>query len=221
MEPKITREYYLISLNPENGRHFNLGNEFGFGVLGGILMDLYREKRIAFQNKRLVVVNPSPSNYPLFDKAIEIISRKAPIRVATLLSRMTFNSRFYRKETINLLLVNKDIIQIRKKFLGIPYHRNFPSDRDFRMSIIQRIRDILLRNQTPTSEEMLLLALIHTCSLYRALSDTRAERKLIRMNMKILLKSGTNYSPDYEDIKELSAGIRKAIATAHASHTVA
>ena len=221
MEPKIAREYYLISINPKNGYYFNFGNEFGYGILGGILMDLYREKRIAFQDKRLVVVNPSPTNYPMFDKVIEIITKKGSIKVASLIGRMAFKGMFYRREMIELMLSNNDIIRVRKKFLGISYNRYFPTDRDFRMSLIRRVRDILLRNETPAPEELLLLALIHACQLYRALSDVREERRRMRMNMKILLKSGNNYSHDFDDIKELSSGIRKAIAAAQASHTAA
>ena len=221
MEPKIVREFYLLSLNPKNGYYFTYGNEFGYGILGGILMDLYREGLITFQNKKLVVVNPAATNYSIFDRPLEIVNRKGSIRVATLLGRMGIHRLFYKKEAIRLFMVNNDLIQIKKKFLGIPYNRYYPKDRDFKLSIVRRMRDLLLRNEHPTNDELLLLILIHSCRSYRALSAYREERKRMRLNMKQLLKNGSDYTQHFDQIKELSAGIRKAIMAANASRTAA
>ena len=218
MEPKIVREFYLTALNPKNGYYYNLGTEFIYGVIGGILMDLYREQRITFQNRKLVMVNPSQTNYPIFDKALELVAKKEPVNVATLIGRMAFKGQFYKRETIGLLLANNDIFKVQKTFIGISYNRYFPADRDQKTAIIRRLRDILLRNETPVNEELLLLLLIHACQLYRALSDRRDERKRMRANMKILLRSGNQYSQDFEQMKELSSGIRRAIQAARASH---
>lgn len=219
MEPKIAREYYLIALNPKNGSYFSLGSDFGYGVLGGILMDLYQCNRIRFQNKKIILIDNSPTNYAIFDKAIELIGKRGPVRVSTLIARMAFKGRFYKNELIELLLSNKDILRVKKKFMIFSYNRYFPADREFRLSIVRRVRDILLRNETPLPNELLLLSLIYACQIYRALSDDRAERKHMRQSLKNIIKKGNNYSPDFENVKELSTGIRNAITAARATHT--
>lgn len=215
MEPKIVREFYLLSLNPKTGNYINIGAEFSYGILGSILMDLYRVGKIKFQSKSLVVVDPTITNYVIFDKTIDILKKRGSASVVNLLSRMGFKNISFKKETIKILLHNKDIALIRKTFLGIPYNRYFPVNQDLRKSLIKRIRDILLRNEKPLSDELLLLSLIHVCRLYRSLSDVRAERVFMKSNMKEILKNGTTYSSDFIQIKELQSGLRKAIMSAN------
>ncbi|MBN1925006.1 MAG: GPP34 family phosphoprotein [Prolixibacteraceae bacterium] len=221
MEPDITRSFYLISLNPKRGYYFIMGNEFQYGLPGAILCDLYYNQRIAFENRKLVCINPMPTNYPFFDRAMQTIEKKQPVSVASLLTTMVFRSGFYKKRIIEILLNNKDIVRVRKKFIGIPYNRYFHLKNDERMAQIRRLRDILLRNEKPNSKELLLLVLLHVCRLYHALSDQRVERKRMRETMKQIIKNGNSYTRDFENIIELSKGVRKAIVAANARHASA
>ena len=216
MEPKLILEFYLLSLNPKTGNYINLGSEFSYGILGSILMDLFRLGKIKFQSKSLVVFDPSTTNYVFFDKTIEILKRKKSASVSNLIVRMGFKNTSFKKEVIKTLLHNKHIVQIRKTFLGIPYNRYYPKSYEIRLSLIRRIRDILLRHEKPTSDELMLLSLIHVCRLYRSLSDIRQERALLKNNMKKLLKNGYAHSSDFMQIKELELGLRKAIMSSHA-----
>lgn len=221
MEPNITRSFYLLSLNPQRGYYFNMGNEFQYGLPGAILCDLYYNQRITFENRKLVCINPTTTNYPFFDKAMQTIDKKQPVRVASLLTSMVFRNGFYKKQVIEILLNNKDIIRVRKKFLVFPYNRYFHLKKDERMALIRRLRDILLRNEQPNTEELLLLAMVHVCRVYRALSDQKNERKRMKENMKRIMKSGNIYTREFENIIELSKGVKRAIAAANARHNVA
>ena len=221
MEPKIARNFYLTALNPQNGYYYNFGSEFVYGLTAAIVLDLYREKRITLQNKKVIIVNPEATNYPVFDKVLELIGRKQPLSIAALIGRLAIRGQFYKKELIRLLELNKDLVRIRKSVIGISYNRYFPADHDYRMSVIRRMRDILLRNEEPSNEELLLLIILHACQLYRALSDIREERKRMRIRMKSILKGESCYTHDFENIKALSTGIQRAIQAAHATHTAA
>lgn len=216
MEPKITRDFFLLSLNPKNGYYFRIGNELNYGLLGGIVADLYREKRIAFREKSLVLVDPSVTNYPFFDKVIELIKRKGAISIWSLLSRMGMSFFFYKRELTNCFLQNNDLIKVIKRFLGIPYKRYYASDRDYRASVIRSVRDILLRNQQPTPDELLLLVLIYSTRMYRPLSDIREERKIMRRKLTELFKNGAANYANFDHINELQRGLHRAIQSANA-----
>ncbi|MGF7139123.1 GOLPH3/VPS74 family protein [Roseimarinus sediminis] len=217
MEPKLSRDFFLLSLNPKNGYYFNYGSEFGYGLLGAMLADLYRCGKIRFENKKVVLIDASPGSYPYFNQIIDLLQRKGKISISGLLGRMAFKSGFYKKELIKTLSDNGDLIMVRKKFLLIPYKRYFPAKRDERMETIRHFRNILLRNQPPVSDDLLFMSLIHICRLYRSLSDMRDERRIMRSKMKLLLKNGYQYSENYDQLKALHSGIKQAIMAAHAT----
>ncbi|MCF8360265.1 MAG: GPP34 family phosphoprotein [Prolixibacteraceae bacterium] len=221
MEPDITRKFYLLSLNPDKGYYYIMGAEFQYGLPGAILCDLYYNQRITFENRKLICINPTPTNYPFFDRALQTTEKKRSVRVASLLSSMAFRGGWYKKQVIAVLLNNKDITRVRRKFLGIGYNRYYHLKRDERMTLIRRLRDVLLRNEKPEVDELLLMSLIHVCRLYRALSDQKNERKRMRETMKRIMKNGNTYTKDFENIVELSKGIKRAIAAAHAAQTSA
>lgn len=216
MEPKISREFYLLCLNPKNGYYFNFGNEFGYGLLGSLLLDLYKNGKIGIRQKKLVLIDAQRTNYQVFDKVIDLLEKKGPLSIPGVLYKMGFRSISLKKEFIQLMENNKDIFRQRKKFLGIPYSRYYPINSDIRTSIIRRIRDILLRGAQPSPDEMLLLPLIHTGRLYRALSDQRLERKFMRKKMKDLLKNPSFYS-NYDEVRLFHDGIRKVITASNAA----
>ncbi|HPR32921.1 MAG TPA: GPP34 family phosphoprotein [Prolixibacteraceae bacterium] len=219
MEPNLARSFYLLSLNPKNGYYFNTGPEFQYGLTGSIVADLYFQQRVRIEKRTLYAVDPAPTNYSFFDRPLQTIEQKGGIRIASLLGRMGFRPGWYKKELIRVLLANGDLVQVPKKFLGIPYNRYFPGKSDERLAMIRRLRDILLRGEHPEGPELMLLSLVPVCRLYRAITERGAERKRARQNLKNLLKNGTQYSRQFGDIEALTKGIKGAIMAAHASHS--
>lgn len=218
MEPKVVQDFFLLSINPKNGYYFNFGNEFTYGLMGALVLDLYRLEKINFQNKSVFLVDQSSTDYPFFNRAIELIKQKRTLlNVYGLISRIGFRYRIYKKEIVGSLLQNKIIIKVRKKFLFIPYNRYYPFDRDRRFSIIRRYRDILLRNEMPETDDLYLLSLIHATGLYKALSDQRAERKVMRTKMKLLLQKDRGFNQKHENIVMVAETLKRVIIAKNAA----
>ena len=218
MEPKVVQDFYLLSINPKNGYYFNFGNEFTYGLMGALLMDLYRMGKIDFQNKNVFLVDQTSTDYPFFNRASELIKhRKIPLKAYGLISRIGFRCRTYKKEIANSLVENKIIIRVRKKFLFIPYNRYYPFNRDTRLSIVHRYRDILLRNEMPETDDMYLLSLIHATGLYKALSDQRAERKAMRVKMKTILQKNSGFNTKQGNIIMLAETLKRVIIATNAA----
>lgn len=180
-------------------------------------MDLYREKRIAMDNRMVHIVNASPTNYPFFDRILELLDRKKMIRINSLMTRMGYRNLRYKRLFTDYLVDTNHIIRVKKRFLFIPYNRYYASDREKRTDIIRHIRDILLRHETPKAEDMYLLSLIRITRLFRAFSDRRDERKAMRQHLKLILSNGQNYFADYEHLDAIKNAIKRAIMAANAA----
>lgn len=215
MEPKVTTDFFLLSIKPKNGYYYNAGNEFQYGLLGAIVMDLYRENRIAIENKTIFISNAEPTQMIFFDRILDLLYQKNTIRIESIFTRMGFRNERYKREVAAYLIQNKHIIKIRKKFLFIPYNRYYPANREQRMNIVRRMRDILLRKETPTPDDMYLLLLIKVTRLFKALSDRRDERKAIRQQLKVVLANGRNFFDGYENLETLSITVKRAIMAAN------
>lgn len=217
MEPKVSREFFILSLNPKSGYYHNFGNEFGYGLIGSVLMDLYRSGKISIRNKKLVVLDPTPTNYLLFDHILTIIAQKEEIAITRLLYKLGFKGQFTKRNLVKILIDNQDIVCVRKSFLGIPYKRYYTKSGEFKLSLIRRMRDILLRNEKPTMEEMYILPLIYLGRLFKALSDQREERKIMRKRLKVILKNEAYYGNNYNEMRLLQQSIRKVITASNSA----
>jgi hypothetical protein len=221
MDTKTLQDYFLLSINPNRGSYYNMGNEFFYGLMAAMVVDLYSAEKIGFKLKYITLNNQQATGFVFFDRAIQLIgNRKYPIKAYGLISRLGFRSRSYKKEIVNNLLGRNLIIRVRKKFLFIPYNRYFPADRDARLDLVRRMRDILLRNDSWTNDEFKLLILIHATGLYRALSDQRAERKLMRQRMKVILKNDRNEAID-QNLVLLGDVLKRSIISANAAQHAA
>ncbi|MFA9390294.1 MAG: GPP34 family phosphoprotein [Prolixibacteraceae bacterium] len=217
MDSKITQNYFLLSLNPQKGYYYNMGTEFSYGLLGAILMDLYKANRISLANRVVTIVDASPANARYFDRVLELLQQKRSMRIGSLISRMGFRANRYKQELAEQLIQEKLLIKVRKKFLFIPYNRYYPNDREQRMSIIRRLRDILLRKEQPLPEEMYLLSLIRITRLFRALSDRRDERSAMRQQLKLIMAHSSDFTNDHQNLEVLHNAIKRAIMAAHAA----
>ena len=73
--------YSLIAVNPKNARFYGFGNYYNFGLLGAVLMDLYKNELVEI-NKNKVVYKGIDSVYPEFlDRAIQLLRSKNEIRI--------------------------------------------------------------------------------------------------------------------------------------------
>lgn len=180
-------------------------------------MDLYREKRIALDNRMVHIVNASPTNYPFFDRILETLDRKKMLRINSMMTRMGYRNLRYKRLFASYLLDTNQIIRVKKRFLFIPYNRYYATDREKRMDLVRRFRDILLRNESPQHDDLYMLSMIRITRLFRALSDRRDERKVMRKRLKMILANGQHYFADYEHLAAITNAIKRAIMAANAA----
>lgn len=213
MDSKVTEDFIILSLNPKSGSYMIFGNYLNFGILGAVMMDLALGGRIIFEGKKMSAnLQRGITGMVVHDRMYELMSKaSSPRRITTWIKRLSFNSRWYLIQTRNNLVDRAVLRKERRRFLFIPYSLHFPADPDRRKRLIIRLKDILLYNKTPEDNEMMLLGLIYSCRLHRALSDDYNERRDIRKRLVKMIKerpvSGISSS-----IREMQIAISLAIA---------
>jgi hypothetical protein len=218
MEPKITKDFYLLVIKPNRGTYYAYANYFQYGLIGTVLFDLHREGAIRLADSRLIATASANTGFLPFDRMLDIIAKRGRLKICSMLSRTSFRFRSLKKAIVAYLIDNKIVVPAKKHFLGIPYFRYFPADREKRMLLIRRLRDILLRNESPQPDEMYLLSLIHVTQIVRALSDQGAERRHMRRRLRELLRNGQPFHPQYSEIAEITKKIKWAIAAKNVAH---
>lgn len=220
MKLTTASNYFLLALNPKKGYYYNIGNEFYFGLIGAFIMDLVREKQLSLSQNILSVANNSPIEQRFMQNIVEIVQKRGSTKVSPLISRLGFRNVKYKREFVNFLIDQQKIIRVRKRFLFIPYNLYYNSDREYRQAIIVHLRDILLRNNSPESDDGYLLTLISVTRLVRALSDQKDERKAIRKRLRLIIDNANQYFPNSEELNNIRKAIRQAIMAANAAKSV-
>jgi hypothetical protein len=223
MEFQIVKQFILISLNPANGRIIPDRTHFSYSLSGAILMDLFLNGEIGFENKRISSSVKKNGN-PAHDLVADIMARSSrPRRVSYWINILTRKRRVILGEIINSLGDNGLIRHEKRYFLNIiPINRYYVTDTGARTKIIEELRNILLFGKSPTEQQNMLIGLIKASESYKILVRESGEKRIIRSKCKEFLKTNPLATEVDKVLQEIQAAIIASVAisaaTAGASH---
>lgn len=180
-------------------------------------MELSLKEIIAIENKRLYLKkNDLPPDEVLRDIVQKLASLPRPRRIRSWLTRFSFSYRKY-KWAIYANLEKQWIIRIEKRrFLGIiPYRRCYVRNKSERAQIIATLRENILYKKEMNDEMVALAALVAACSMQRKLTTNREELKVIKQELKRILKEQPVASAVKQTIIEVQAAVASAIVAAN------
>jgi hypothetical protein len=223
MEFQIVKQFILISLNPANGRIIPDSTRFRYSLSGAILMDLFLNGEIVFENKR-ISSSVKKSGNPVHDLVADIMARSSrPRRVSYWINLLTRKRRVIFREIIHSLTDNGLIRHEKRYFLNIiPINRYYVTDTGARTKIIEELRNILLFGKTPTQQQNMLIGLIKASESYKTLARETGEKRIIKSKCKEFLKTNPFATEVDKVLQEIQAAIIASVAisaaTASASH---
>lgn len=222
MHNSILKRFILFTLHPERGRIRTEYTRMRYCLIGAFLFDLLLKGEIKVEEKRLI---PSirRNGDPLHDTPADIIDRSPrPRKLSYWIYRLSWKSRFIMKQAL-LQLSSSAIVRHEKHyFLGfLSFNRYYLSDRRVQNDIIKEIREVLILNNVPSKEQMMMLSLIRASESEKILTDNREERKLFRRKIKEITGSyaGNSDSAIYEIQKAVMSAISNERATIIVSAT--
>ncbi len=210
MEFPILKQFFFLAINPKKARYILMGNQFKYGVLGAILMDLKETGIVRIDNKRVYYQGITESVPEFCTRPVKLLESKPQIRIYSFFNRLGFREYSIRKLILKYLAERKQIQMVQKKFLIFYYTRYVPYNPEERVELVKHLRDILLRGEQVSKNDLPILYLLKSCSMVRSLSDIRKERVYIRRKLRAILKKYEELEPD-SGLRAINKAMRTAI----------
>jgi len=211
----LSEKFILLAHHPEKGRFAVTQYQHQYGLIGSLIMDLSLKGILTVENKRIYMKqNDPPADEILKDIVQKIAASSRPRRIRYWLSKLSFSYRRY-KWSVYANLEKQWIIRIEsKRFLGIiPYRKCYVRNKSERTQVIATLREAILYKKEMNDEMIALAALVAGCSMQRKLTTRREELKVIKQELKRILKDQPVASAVNQTIIEVQAAVASAIIT--------
>jgi len=182
----LAEEIVLLLLDDESGKLMNIDlMTLNYSMAGAVLMDLALKNRIDTDLDKLVVVDSSHTGLSILDNYLEkIISENADNNTRFWLTELSNYGEEILDKALDML-VEKNIVKVEeKKILWVFGVRRYPLiDDKEEKEVKKRIIDLLMSDEIPSSQDVVLICLMDTCSLFPTiLSEKEVERLRPRIN---------------------------------------
>lgn len=196
---------FILALDSEEGCIIEaVAKKLESVLIGAVFAELVLKNRIALQDKRIVVIDQSPTEHPVLDKALlEIIGSPKPRKI-----RYWINTLVYKKyqQDISHQLVEKAILLRTKKRLKFvtPYGKGSEGNVSAQYILKRHLREAVFSGKDLEISDKVLLAFVYRADLIK-LVFTQGERKTARKQMKKLIQNNAGESIVGEPLDEILA----------------
>ena len=212
-----TAEKFLIMAHhPEKGRFIISSLFIQYGITGAILLDMTNEGRINMEDKRLLLKTVKVPSDAIKSDIVTLMSqsdrpRKTEYWVRKLAARYTR----YKREILKGLEEKRIVRMEEKKFLGIiPYRQSYLIESYTRNNIIHQLKNDILDARGASGDNISLAGLVEACRMYRILSSDRDELKMIRTQVKKIIKESPVSDVVVQTIRQIQVAIISSVTAA-------
>lgn len=215
----ISEKFVVLAHHPEKGRLVISRQYFQYGLAGAILLDLCLDGRIGIDNGR---ITPKPGNTPadpVKSEVMQMINDSArPRKAGYWVSKMAFRSRRYLRQIMTVLTA-KRIIRIEETMLLgiIPWRRSYLTESYTRSNLVRKLKNDILVYRGDPDDSSALTGLVEACRMRRILSTDREELKMIRSQMKRILKDSPVSDVVAQTIRQVQAAIIASVTASVAA----
>lgn len=201
----LSQKLYLLGINPQKGGIISASyTAMDYVLIGTLFLELFQNKNINFENKRIVVLNTKSDN-TLHQFLLEKISKsKRPLRISRWINKLYFSLKHIRKE-IQQSLVEKRILRMQpKQFLFFKWKKPLLVNKQVVYKLVAEIEKLIF-NGTASEDEIILLSFLKPAGLLKRIFPEREKRKKAKRKLNQLMVDN-----------QVSIAVADAISAAHA-----
>lgn len=212
MNLPLTQELLLIALDEETGKRKRT-DTLDYGLAGAALTELVLLRRVDIIDKKVQVIDPSPTGDPVIDGILAELAQK-PRSAKSFINK--FRSGMSRKVGEQLAAANI-VTQEHSKFLGL-----FPNDKFVERNgipereIRARLDSVVLQGAEPDERTGALATLIDATQLTKQAFPDVPKRE-IKPRLKELSESAWASDAVRRAIQDMQAAIITAVVVVNAS----
>lgn len=177
----LAEDIILLLLDDDTGKLASIDlMTLNYAMAGAVLMDLALRNKIDTDLESLIVADSTPTGLQMLDTYLDKISSE----------NKENNTRYWLTELSNYgedivdsalnMLVEKKILKTEeKKILWVIATRVYPMiDDKEEKEVKRRIIDLLMSDEIPTPQDVVLVSLMDTCSLFTMILSSKEVEKL-------------------------------------------
>jgi Golgi phosphoprotein 3 len=164
----FTEEIVLLALDDQTGAPLPLPvTALAYGLAGAVLADLAVAGKIDTDEKKLVVLDPTPTGDLLIDPWLAVIAEeKKPRPVAHWLSVLADRQQEIEQPALDRLIARGVLRRQDKKILWVIGLRRYPTvDGHERTEVRTRLGELILGDDIPDPRDAILISLLSGCRL--------------------------------------------------------
>ncbi len=177
----LAEDIILLLLDDDSGKLASIDlMTLNYAMAGAVLMDLALRNKIDTDLESLIVADSTPTGLQMLDTYLDKISGE----------NKENNTRYWLTELSNYgedivdsalnMLVEKKILKTEeKKILWVIGTRVYPMiDDKEEKEVKRRIVDLLMSDEIPTPQDVVLVSLMDTCSLFTTILSSKEVERL-------------------------------------------
>jgi len=217
MDLNLIEKFIVLAIDYKKGNFVIDTLSLNYGIAGAILLEMSELNKIAVEKKRIYISDSKPINDKIIDVCIKLIESTTKKRRTKYWINKIGNKASGFKKIILKELSHKNILSIttKKYFWGIfTSHKYKLLNIQVAESIKSKLKKIVLENEKPDLESVLLLSLMNTCKLIRILFVSKSEYKAASKRIKELTQNIEISQAVSETLKEIQAAVAIAASSA-------
>jgi Golgi phosphoprotein 3 len=210
----LFEELHVLSIHEDKGIFIgSVADRMRPGLVGGILAELALAGKIcATNNRRLTLTDANLANNPILDSTLTALSKMEKERkFGFWLHNLYPKPEKLRKKVTSSLVRNGIVLQEEDHLVWVIPSPLFPQIKaSTKYWLIQRLRSVVLAQETAQPHDIALLSLLRACGLLD-LVFLRDERKAASQTINELVVGGALQDPLLETVQEIVSAIEAVV----------
>jgi Golgi phosphoprotein 3 len=211
----LAEQLFLLAIDDIHGiTASGIDEELHNGLAGGVLADLVIQSKLASKEKRLVIINKTPTGDDLLDDILETITTaKKPHQAGQWISALASKNLNTR---IAEHLVDKNILRVEEKryLWALPFQVYQQQNASAKYWLKQHYRAVVLAGEKAEMQDVALLCLLKASNLLKMVF-TKDERKWAQKTAKVMAAGDIFSLPVAQALADIEAALITATAQEH------
>lgn len=216
----LAQKIYFLGIHPEKGGiRTGANSAINFVVIGTLLMDLYLQKKVKFEEKRVVVLSTKSDNELHRFVLGKMSQAKSPKKIGTWISKLNYSQKYIRNE-VQKALVKRRLIRLEdKQFLFFKWKKPIVVNKQVMHKMLSEIDNQIFKGTT-AEDELIFLSFLEPASILRMIYQDRKKRKQAKQRLKEMMVTN-RVSGAVADAIAASQAIAASVAASAAASAAA